>query len=146
MANAPPELSVERAREAVTEVENTLNQEENARKVTEARDRLGDQADIMNIMSEVLPPVGEVLRDVLVQFGFPEGPQGVLQLFAALSKHKDDQEINAKAAQMRSKYRRFLFLAFKNSVSLLGDCERDVLLSKVLAAGSSLSIWFPLLR
>jgi len=58
----------------MTNIVTALNVPENAQKITEAREKSGN--DVLKIMQVVFPIVMQIQMDVIKSYGYPEGREG----------------------------------------------------------------------
>jgi hypothetical protein len=59
---------------AMTNIVTALNAPENAQKITEAKEKSGN--DVLKMMQIVFPIVMQIQMDVIKNYGYPEGREG----------------------------------------------------------------------
>lgn len=86
-----PSLTSEMAAEILNKTLEALQTPENIIKLDEARDKVGN--DMVKIMQYVFPEVMQIQMDVIKEFGFPEGREGIIKfamMLRALEREDED--------------------------------------------------------
>lgn len=69
-----------------------LQSPENARKLEEARDNVGNE--MLKMMQFLFPVVMQIQMDVIKEFGFPEGREGIIKFAQMLrALEREDEEV-----------------------------------------------------
>ncbi|XP_076170918.1 protein C10 isoform X3 [Ptiloglossa arizonensis] len=97
MPNFTPEI----AKAVLTDVLAVLNTSENIQKLTEAKEKSGNE--MLKMMQFVFPIVVQIQMDVIKNYGFPEGREGTVQFTQLLrALEREDPEIAQLHSQVRS--------------------------------------------
>jgi len=96
------QLTLEEARAAIKEVVAAFNTPENLAKMMNAKQEAG--ADIMKMMTIVLPVAMSIQQTVITKFGYAADQQGVMQFTQAIRVHEADPEISVLAQQLKSQF------------------------------------------
>lgn len=96
-----PNLTPESAKAVLADVLTALNTTENIQKLSEAKESSGNE--MLKMMQFVFPIVTQIQMDVIKNYGFPEGREGMVQ-FARLLRtlERDDPEVAQLHGQVRS--------------------------------------------
>ncbi|XP_066592764.1 protein C10 [Prorops nasuta] len=88
---------------ALTEILAALNTPENVKKLTEAKENSGNE--MLKTMLFLFPFVTQVQMEIIKNYGFPEGREGIIQ-FAQLIRtlEKEDPEIEQMHSKVRSHF------------------------------------------
>jgi hypothetical protein len=70
MASGGSQLTKDQALTIMDEVEAELEKADNASKIEQAKQQVGESADMQLLMQSVLPPVSEVIQPVLERHNF----------------------------------------------------------------------------
>jgi len=94
-------FTAEDAKVALNEVLAALTTPENVQKITEAKENSGNE--MMKMMQYVFPIVTQIQMDVIKNYGFSEGREGIIQ-FAKFIRNleRDDPEIAQLNGQVRA--------------------------------------------
>ncbi|XP_022910358.1 protein C10 [Onthophagus taurus] len=84
-----PTLTTETAIEILQKTINELQSSENTKKLEEARGNVGNE--MLKMMQFLFPIVMQVQMDVLKDFGFPEGREGIVK-FAQMLRSLEREE------------------------------------------------------
>lgn len=97
MPNFTPEI----AKAVLTDVLTALNAPENIQKLSEAKESSGNE--MLKMMQFVFPIVVQIQMDVIKNYGFPEGREGMVQ-FAQLLRvlEREDPEVAQLHSQVCS--------------------------------------------
>ncbi|XP_049771422.1 protein C10 [Schistocerca cancellata] len=107
MASAPItnsfQFTAEKARVALSNVLEALDSPENSVKLGEAKDNAGN--DMLKMMQYVFPIVLQIQMDVIKNYGFQEGREGIVQFVQLIrTLEKEDPEVAHLHAQIRAHY------------------------------------------
>ncbi|KAL0124969.1 hypothetical protein PUN28_004250 [Cardiocondyla obscurior] len=96
-----PGFTLEAAKAILTEILTAFNTPENVQKLTEAKEGSGNE--MLKMMQFVFPLATQIQMDVIKNYGFPEGKDGVIQ-FAQLIRalEREDAEIAQLHSQVLS--------------------------------------------
>ncbi|XP_045477638.1 protein C10 [Harmonia axyridis] len=97
-----PSLTPELAIEILTKTIETLQSPENTHKLEDARDNVGNE--MLKMMQFLFPIVMQVQIDVIKEFGFPEGREGIVKFAQMLRSLEAD---NTEVAQLHNVVRSF---------------------------------------
>ncbi|XP_044751108.1 protein C10 [Coccinella septempunctata] len=92
-----PALTTELAIEILNRTLETLQTPENTQKLDEARDNVGNE--MLKMMQFLFPIVMQIQMDVITEFGFPEGREGIVK-FAQMLRSLEVE--NSEVAQLHS--------------------------------------------
>jgi len=98
----PVNLTLQQAKDAVDEMSACLNKPENVALLDQAKATAGE--DAMQYMIVVLPVACNILAPILQKYGFSPDQGGAMMMLQALKQHDADDEIRAKAKEMKSKF------------------------------------------
>ncbi|XP_063236954.1 protein C10 [Bacillus rossius redtenbacheri] len=97
------DLTAEKARVVLSSVLEALSLPENAVRLGEAKDNAGN--DMLKMMQFVFPIVVHIQMDVIKNFGFPEGREGMMQFAKLIRKlEREDDEVAHLHAQVRAHF------------------------------------------
>ncbi|KAG5899351.1 hypothetical protein JTB14_036840 [Gonioctena quinquepunctata] len=87
-----PTLTIDLAREILNKTLEELQKTENVQKLEEARDNVGNE--MLKMMQFLFPIVMQTQMDVIKDFGYPEGREGIIKFSQTLrSFEREDPEI-----------------------------------------------------
>lgn len=87
-----PSLTSELAIVILNRTLDELQAPENSRKLEEARDNVGNE--MLKMMQFLFPIVMQIQMDVIKEFGFPEGREGIIKFAQMLrALEKEDEEV-----------------------------------------------------
>ncbi|KAK9888297.1 hypothetical protein WA026_000557 [Henosepilachna vigintioctopunctata] len=95
-------LSVELAIEILTKTLEVLQTPENIQKLNEVRDNIGNE--MLKMMQFLFPIVMQVQMDVIKEYGFAEGREGIVK-FAQLIRNLERESV--EVAQLHSEIRAY---------------------------------------
>ncbi|EFN85358.1 protein C10 isoform X1 [Harpegnathos saltator] len=101
MASAFPTITVETAKAILVDILTALNTPKNLEKLAEANEKSGNE--MLKKMQFVFPLVMEIQIEVIKNYGFPEGREGVVR-FAEIIRtfEREDPEVVQLRNQVRS--------------------------------------------
>ncbi|XP_023028848.1 protein C10 [Leptinotarsa decemlineata] len=87
-----PTLTLDLAKQILTKTLEELQKPDNVQKLEEARDNVGNE--MLKMMQYLFPIVMQVQMEVLKEFGYPEGRDGIIKFSQMLRNfERDDNEI-----------------------------------------------------
>lgn len=87
-----PNLTSETAVSILNKMLEELQEPSNVQKLEEARDNVGNE--MLKMMQYLFPIVMQIQMDIIKEFGFPEGREGIVKFAQMLrSLERDDSEV-----------------------------------------------------
>lgn len=98
-----PNLSPETAKEILNKTLEELQAPENSQKLIDARDNVGNE--MLKVMQYVFPVVMQIQMEVIKDFGFTEGREGILKFSQIIRNlERDDPEIGRLHSLIKTYY------------------------------------------
>ncbi|EZA57464.1 hypothetical protein DMN91_008769 [Ooceraea biroi] len=110
---AVPEVTIETLKAAMTNIVTALNTPENAQKLSEAKERSGN--DVLKMMQIVFPIVMQVQMDVIKNYGYPEGREGITCFVQQVRKL---ELMNAEIRQLNTQVRSYFLPWLKDNSAM----------------------------
>lgn len=91
------------ARSVLEDIINAVNSSENLSKISSAKENAGNE--MLKMMQLIFPLIVQIQMEVLKDYGFPEGREGIVQFAQMLQKfEQQDSEIARLHQQIKAHY------------------------------------------
>ncbi|XP_054284903.1 protein C10 [Macrosteles quadrilineatus] len=103
MMGESAQLNLESAKTALQDILDTLDEQENAQKLSEAKTNAGN--DMLKMMQYVFPMVVQIEMEVIKKYGFPDNRDGIIQFTQHIvTMEREDGEIAELHKKVRAHF------------------------------------------